>query len=270
MFDWGKKTFYFEHAACVFMLVNYGVTRRVARIWKRGGFFEKVRKVQTTLTRIFIVLESESHGLSENWDGISRKAWKFKRFFSPKTGGLKKKKVFTKIETDVSAKIGNLNVFSAQKQVVSKKKVFTVIETNFSAKFGNSNVFSGRITTCTSQLRHPISFRGGCFQFFTKNRPQKHQNRAILHTSQANGGGSSYPPPPGYATGCNYSTSAINQLKVACNDVHSVLHGIPRYHSARESQIYYITLIRPILYRVKLLINLLTAVTYLRTVGFKR
>ena len=42
---------------------------------------------------------------------------------------------------------------------------------------------------------------GGCFQFFTKNRPQKHQKRAILHTSQANGGGSSPPPaPPRYAT----------------------------------------------------------------------
>ena len=34
-----------------------------------GGFFERVSKVQTTLTRIFIVLESVSHGLSENWDG---------------------------------------------------------------------------------------------------------------------------------------------------------------------------------------------------------
>ena len=31
-----------------------------------GGYFERVRKVQTTLTRIFIVIESESHGLSQN------------------------------------------------------------------------------------------------------------------------------------------------------------------------------------------------------------
>ena len=29
---------------------------------------------------------------------------------------------------------------------------------------------------------------GGYFQFFTKNWPQKHQKRAILHTSEANGG----------------------------------------------------------------------------------
>ena len=88
--------------------------RRVARIWKRGGYFERVRKVQTTLTRILIVVESVSHGLSENSDEISRKARKFKDFFRPKSGGLqkeKKKKVFTKIETDFSAQIGNSNVW---------------------------------------------------------------------------------------------------------------------------------------------------------------
>ena len=44
---------------------------------------------------------------------------------------------------------------------------------------------------------------GGYFPFFTENRPQKHKKHAILHTSQANGGGPSppRPPPPGYATG---------------------------------------------------------------------
>ena len=66
-------------------------------IWKRGGFFERVRKVQTTLTRIFIVLESVSHGLSENWDEISRKAQKFKGFFRPKSGGLQKKRSSPKL-----------------------------------------------------------------------------------------------------------------------------------------------------------------------------
>ena len=48
----------------------------------------------------------------------------------------KKKKVFTKIESDFSAEIGNSNVFFAQIQVVSnkkkKKKVFTKIESDFS------------------------------------------------------------------------------------------------------------------------------------------
>ena len=43
---------------------------------------------------------------------------------------------------------------------------------------------------------------GGYFPFITENRPQKHKNHTILHTSQANGGGlEPPPPPPGYATG---------------------------------------------------------------------
>ena len=43
------------------------VIRRVARIWKRGGgYFERVRSLQTTLTGIFIDLEAVSDGLSEN------------------------------------------------------------------------------------------------------------------------------------------------------------------------------------------------------------
>ena len=36
---------------------------------------------------------------------------------------------------------------------------------------------------------------GGYFQFFTKNRPQKHLKHAILHTSQANWGLEPLRPP---------------------------------------------------------------------------
>ena len=43
------------------------------------------------------------------------------------------------------------------------------------------------------QLRKFKRLRGGCFPFFTENRPQKHKKHAILHTSQANGGISSPP-----------------------------------------------------------------------------
>ena len=81
---------------------------------KEGDYFERVRSVQTTLTRIFIDLESVSDGLSEIWDEMSRK---FKGFFRPKLGDLqkkKKKKVFAKIKSDFSAEIQNSNVFSAQ------------------------------------------------------------------------------------------------------------------------------------------------------------
>ena len=122
--------------------------------------------------------------------------------FSAQKQVVSKKKVFTEIESDSSAKIGNLNDFSAQKQVISKrkkKKVFTEIESDFSAKIRNSNTFSHRITTSTSRLRHPISFGGGCFQFFTKNWPKK--QRA--------------PRPPGYATGHWYITRISTNKLIA-------------------------------------------------------
>ena len=62
--------------------------------------------------------------LHQNWEWFFGRNRKFKRFFRPNSGGLqkKKKKVFTKIETDFSAEIGSSNVFFAQIQVVSKKK----------------------------------------------------------------------------------------------------------------------------------------------------
>ena len=73
---------------------------------KGGGYFERVRSVQTTLTGIFIDLEAVSDGLSENRDEISRKARKFKAFFRPKSGDLQKE-VFTDIETYFSSNFAN-------------------------------------------------------------------------------------------------------------------------------------------------------------------
>ena len=65
--------------------------------------------------------------------GGSRKFW----WGGFEAQNLKNSDVFTKIESDFSAKIGNSNVFFAQNQVVSKKKkkIFTKIETDFSAGF---------------------------------------------------------------------------------------------------------------------------------------
>ena len=102
--------------------------------------------MQTTLTGIFIDLEAVSDGLSENQDEISRKAWKFKAFFRPKS----EKKVFTKIESDFLAEIQNSKLFSAQNQVISKKKkkktkVFTKIESDVSAEIRISKIFSAQI-----------------------------------------------------------------------------------------------------------------------------
>ena len=95
--------------------------------------------MQTILTRIFIVLESVSHGLSENSDEISRKARKFEGFFRPKSGGLQKKK---------------------------KKKVFAEIETDF---FGRNPKFKGFFRPKSGglqffgQIRKFKRLRGGCF-----------------------------------------------------------------------------------------------------------
>ena len=150
---------------------------------KGGGYFERVRKVQTTLTRNFIVLESVSHGLSENPDEISRK---FKGFFRPKSGGFqKRKKVFAEIETAFSAEIRNSKVFSAQNQVVSKKKkVFTEIETVFWPK-SEIQTFEGGL----------FSY-GGLFSIFHKKSASKAPKTCDFAYFTTNGGGSSPPPPP--------------------------------------------------------------------------
>ena len=42
------------------------VQARSQDLEKGGGYFERVRSVQTTLTQIFIALKSVSHGLHEN------------------------------------------------------------------------------------------------------------------------------------------------------------------------------------------------------------
>ena len=146
--------------------------------------------MQRNLTRIFIILESVSHGLP-------------------------------KFETEFLGKLWNSNVFSAQKQVVSKKK--KSLHRNWVWFFGQNRKFkqffspqtSGLqnkkkslhrnwvwflgqnrkfrhfftpnhdIYNSTSQLRHPISFGGTVFNFSPKIGLKKQQKRAILHTSQA-------------------------------------------------------------------------------------
>ena len=93
--------------------------------------------MQTTLTRIFIVLESVSHGLSENSDEISWKARKFEGYFRPKSGGLQKKK---------------------KKRSSPKLRL----------------IFRPNLEIQTFEVRLFSYGGGGYFQFFTKNRPQKH------------------------------------------------------------------------------------------------
>ena len=156
--------------------------------------------MQTTLTRIFIVLESVLHGLSENSDEISWKAQKFEGFFRPNLGGLQKKKVFAEIETGFSAKIRNSKIFSAQNQVVSKKK---------KKKKKRSSPKLRLIFRLNSEIQ---TFNGGLFFYggggaifnFSQKiglKSIKNLRFCILYKPMGEGARAPPAPPPSYATG---------------------------------------------------------------------
>ena len=90
--------------------------------------------------------------------GGSRKFW----WGGFEAQNLKNSDVFTKIESDFWAEIGDSKVFFAQIQVVSKikkkkkKKVFTKIESDFSAEFGNSNVFFAQIQVVSKKKKKKV------------------------------------------------------------------------------------------------------------------
>ena len=76
-----------------------------------GGFEAKTSKIRMSSPKLRVVFRPKTE---------------LQTFFSPKIRWSpkkkKKKKVFTKVESDFSAENGNSNVFFAQNQVVSKKK----------------------------------------------------------------------------------------------------------------------------------------------------
>ena len=127
---------------------------------------------------------------------MSRKARKFKAFYRPKLGDLKKKtkktKVFAKIESGFLAEIRNSKLFSAQNYVIYKKKRSSSKLRLLFRPVSQIQTFEGGL----------FSNGGGYFPFFTENRPQKHKKHAILHTSQANGGGLEPPPRPPWLRYC--------------------------------------------------------------------
>ena len=105
--------------------------------------------------------------------------------------------------------------FSGWKQVISKKKGFhrlCVSSRRKNLRYSRPNNGKSFTTSATKSL-----WGRGCFHFWSKNRPQKHKKRAILHTFQANGGGHS--PPPSYAT------ARRRNLSVFESSYH--LHGVP-------------------------------------------
>ena len=135
--------------------------------------------MQTTLTRIFqdlhifffifILLESVSHGLSENSDQNSRKARKFEGFFRPKSGGLQKKK--------------------KRKKKRSSPKL--------------SPIFRPKSETLTFE-GGLFSYGGGAIFNFSQKiglKSIKNVRFCILHKPMGGLEPPRPPPPPGYATG---------------------------------------------------------------------
>ena len=174
------------------------MVRRVARIWKRGGggYFERVRKVQTTLTRIFILLESVSLTLSENSDEISWNLGMLENsqgFFRSKLGGLQKKKKRSspKLSPIFRPKSEFQRFFppnikwSPKKK---KKKVFNEIQTDFAAKYGNFNVWEGAV-----------------FKFSPKICLRSNENVRFCILLKPMGWAIAPPAPPGNATRCGWN-----------------------------------------------------------------
>ena len=140
--------------------------------------------MQTTLTRIFILLESNCPKIQTKFLGMLGNS---KGFFPLKIGWSPKKKVFAEIESEFSAKIRNSRVFSAQNQVVSKKKERS------SPKL--SPIFWPKSGIQTFE-RGLFSYGGAIFNFSQKIglKTTKNVRFCILHKPM--GGGSSPPAPP--------------------------------------------------------------------------
>ena len=197
--------------------IKWILTRHVARIWKkgRGGFFERVRQLQETLSRIFIALESDSQGLSEN-------------------------------ETDFLAEIGNSNVFSAP------KKSFHQNRDGFFArnrKFKPKNRWSPKKKRYSLKLRRnfrpkleihiilPTESRqqllnfgtqiplGELFSVFLQKSASKAPKTCDFAYFTGQWGGSSPPPTlptPGYATDSNNELVSQKSRRVNLLDYPSI------------------------------------------------
>ena len=177
-----------NHVQCAYQ-IPVVASRRVARIWKRGGLFWKSEKSANDLDPNFHC----------SWISFTRFVRIFRRnfseirrFFPPKirrSPKKKKKKIFAEIETDFSAaEIRNSKVFSTQNQVVSKKKK-KVLRRNcdwfFGQILGNSNVWGGA-----------VFLWGGLFSIFHKKSASKALKTCDFAYFTSQWGGSSPPPPP--------------------------------------------------------------------------
>ena len=137
--------------------------------------------MQTTLTRIFIVLESVSLGLSENLDKISRNAQKLEGFFPLKIRWSPKKRSSPKLSLIFRPK-SEIQRFFPPKIRWSPKKKSSLI---FRPKSG-IQTFEGGL----------FSYGGGTIFNFSQKiglKSTKNVRFCILHKPM---GGARAPPPP--------------------------------------------------------------------------
>ena len=119
----------------------------------------------------------------------------FKAFFRPKLGDLQKKRSSPKFRVIFRPKSEIQRFFPPKirwspKKKKKKKKVFTKIETDISSNFANSDVWGGAV----------FEWGGAIFHFSHKIglKSTKNMRFCILHKPM--GGLEPPPPPPGYAT----------------------------------------------------------------------
>ena len=170
-----------------FANITFCISRRVARIWERGGLFWKSEKCANDLDSNF------------HWSWISfrrfvqkLRARKFKAFFRPTLGDLQKKKVFAKIESDFSAEI----------------RRFFPPKIRWSPKKKRSSPKLRLIFRLLAQIH---TFEGGCFRMggvfsiFHKQSASKTQKTCDFAYFRSQWGGPEPPPPaPPWLRFCVY------------------------------------------------------------------
>ena len=108
----------------------------------------------------------------------------------------------------------------SKKKEKKKKKALQRKSDGF---FGQNRKFTRFFRPNHRQLLHNLGTQnpsGGCFHFLSKNRPQKHLKRAILHTVQANRGDSS-PPKATLLISANTSGAGAKTAKHYSKDTQS-------------------------------------------------
>ena len=141
--------------------------------------------MQTTLTRIFIVLKSVSHGFSENQGSISQKSRNFKHFTCPKLGDLQKKKKKTILRLIFRPKSQIQRFFSPKIRWSPKKNRSSPILRLVFRPISENQTFEGGL----------FSDGGAIFNFLPKIgiKSTKNVRFCILHKPM---GGAKPPRPP--------------------------------------------------------------------------